>query len=375
MSAVPHPAAEPRVDFGDVRRIAVLRANGLGDFVFALPALRALRLRFPDALLVLLGKPWHQRFLTGRGPVVDEVIALPPITGVGVPPEQGGQDDEAAIEACCAALRERRFDMAFQMHGGGRYSNAFIQRIGARHTFGLHTPDAPRLAHSVPYMTLQNERLRLLEVAALAGAHTWELDPRLPVLVRDEVELESVIRLPDAPLAVLNPGATDPRRRWPTDRFAGIGDALAREGAVVAVHGDASERALTGAVVAAMKQPAIDLGGKLSLGGLAALLERAGIVVANDSGPLHLAQAVGSATVGLYWLTNLTVSGPPTSARRRVALSVTTDCPVCGRDNVASRCAHDPCFVDDITEQAVLTLTLDLWAQERRAQSAHEPAA
>lgn len=375
MSAVLHPAAEDGLDLGAVERIAVLRANGLGDFIFALPALRALRLRFPDAQLVLLGKPWHKRFLTGRGPVVDDVVALPPITGVGVPPEQGAREDPRAIDACIAGLRERRFDLAFQMHGGGRYSNPFIGQIGARHSFGLHTPDALRLERSVPYMRLQNERLRLLEVAALAGAHTRELDPRLPVLVRDEVELESVLRLPNAPLAVLNPGATDPRRRWPPARFARVGDALAAAGAAVVVQGDASERVLTAAVVAAMTRPAIDVGGRLSLDGLAALLGHACIVVGNDSGPLHLAQAVGAATVGLYWLVNLVVSGPPTAQRRRVAWAVTSDCPVCGRDNVAVRCEHDPCFVDDITEDEVLTLTLDLWEQERRDRAARAAVA
>lgn len=375
MSALPQPRSPDRFAFGTVERIAVLRANGLGDFIFTLPALRALRLRFPGAQMVLLGKPWHKRFLTGRGPLVDEVVALPPIAGVGVPPGQDGRHDPRAVEACCTALRERHFDLAFQMHGGGRYSNPFVRQLGAPHEFGLHTPDAPPLQHSVPYLRLQNERLRLLEVVALAGAHTWELDPRLPVLVRDEVELESVVRLPDAPMVVLNPGATDPRRRWPPERFARVGDLLAAEGAAVVLHGDASERGLTAAIAAAMTRPAIDLGGKLSLGGLAALLERACVVVANDSGPLHLAQAVGAATVGLYWLINLVISGPPTAARRRVALSVTSDCPVCGRDNTLVRCEHDPCFVDDIPVDEVVTLTLDLWRQERRERADRASAA
>jgi hypothetical protein len=55
--------------------------------------------------------------------------------------------------------------------------------------------------------------------------------------------------------------------------------------------------------------------------------------------------------------------------------SVTADCPVCGRDNVAVRCGHDPCFIDDIREDEVLMLTLDLWEQVRRDQAARESGA
>lgn len=368
------PDVSAAAPFGEVERIAVLRASGVGDYMFALPALVALRARYPQAAIVLLGKPWHRRFLSGRGPLLDEVVALPPIVGVGVPPQTPDvRIDEDLIEDCCGQLRRRHFDLAFQMHGGGRYSNPFIRRLGARYTFGLHTPDALRLDHSLPYMVLQNERLRLLELVAQAGARALELDPRLPLLARDEAELEAFVRLPDGPLAVLSPGASDPRRRWPVERFAAVGDMLAEAGAVVAVQGDEAERPLTAAVVAAMRQPALDLGGGLSLDGLAALLARARIFVGNDSGPLHLAQAVGAATVGLYWLTNLVVSGPPTAARRRVALSVQAQCPVCGRNNLAVRCPHDPCFIDDIGVDEVITLVRDLWLQESTDAAARPP--
>src|SRR5215472_7363490 len=69
-----------------VRKIAVLRANGLGDFIFALPALEALRAAYPEAEIVLLAKAWHATFLEDRPGPFNRVIVIPPHRGVGVDP-------------------------------------------------------------------------------------------------------------------------------------------------------------------------------------------------------------------------------------------------------------------------------------------------
>ena len=66
-----------------IKKIAVLRANALGDFIFILPALQALKDSFPDVEIVLLGKKWHDEYLTGRPSNVDRVVVVPPYPGVG----------------------------------------------------------------------------------------------------------------------------------------------------------------------------------------------------------------------------------------------------------------------------------------------------
>lgn len=357
-------AGRGRHAFGPVGQIAVLRAGGLGDLIFALPALASLRVRYPRARIVLLGKEWQRGFLEGRSPLVDEVLVLPPVPGVGE--AEDSEVDAAAVDAWVEVQRSRRFDLAFQFHGGGRYSNPFLLRLGARHSFGLCTPDAVPLAHALPYIPWQNERLRLLEVAGLAGAPVVDLEPLLPVLPRDWRELAEKVELERSPVAVLSPGARDPRRRWAVERFAAVGDALAEAGATVVVPGDAGECGLSAGVVAAMAWPALDLGGRLSLDGLTGLLACARLVVGNDSGPLHLAQALGTATVGLYWFANFLVSGPPTVACRRYAIAPRLACPVCGRENLHQRCPHDVSFVDDIGVEEVTGLALDLWRQQTK---------
>ena len=67
----------------DVRKIVVLRPSAVGDFVFALPALQALRQTWPEAELVLVGQAWQRTFLPGRAGPVDRVVTVPPVPGVG----------------------------------------------------------------------------------------------------------------------------------------------------------------------------------------------------------------------------------------------------------------------------------------------------
>ncbi len=350
-----------------MRRIAVVRANALGDFIFTLPALDALRRAYPKAHVTLLARAWHADFLRGRG-CVDAIEVLPALPGLGG--EGRPRAPDAEVEAFLERMRERRFDLAFQMHGGGRNSNPFTRSLGARLTIGARTSDAQALDRCLPYEPRQNERLRLLELAALAGARARDLDPRLPVLGRDREELARHWTPDGRTLAVLQPGATDPRRRWPAESFAAVGDALAAEGAVVAVNGTDAERETTRAVIAAMRSAAVDLTGALSIGGLSALLGHASVVVSNDTGPLHLAQALGAPTVGIYWLLNFMAFSPLVWEGRRHFMSYTTRCPECGAVNLEQRCAHDPSFVSEVRVEEVACAARELLRQRAPRQSA-----
>jgi ADP-heptose:LPS heptosyltransferase len=356
-----HDCDTPRVD--GVRRIAVLRAGALGDFVFALPAFDALRGAYPDAELVLLGRPWMADFLHERPGTVDRVVVVPCARGVGAPVD--AVEDPAALDEFFTRMRAERFDLALQLHGGGRFSNPFVAMLGARITAGMRASDAGPLDRTMPYVYHQNERMRLLEAVALVGAAPRTLQPRLAVTARDRAEADAVLPPSPAPLVVLQPGCTDPRRRWPAERFAALADALVDRGAVVAINGCRDERQLVRSILDTMRGDAVDLAGRLSLAGLAGVLSRASVVVGNDTGPLFLAEAVGAATVGIYWLMNLAQDGPVFRARHRYALSTRIDCPQCGRAQIDERCTHDPSFVADVTLDDVLTPALDLLREAR----------
>jgi ADP-heptose:LPS heptosyltransferase len=353
---MPSPPGSERVE--NVRRIAVLRAGGIGDFVFTLPALYALRVAYPEAEITLLGEVWHEKFLSKRPGPPDRAIAVPPSTGVNGP-DTGVDEDEEQLERFFARMRKERFDLALQMHGGGGYSNPFVRKLGARLTAGARAPGAPPLDRSIPYVYYQSEYMRHLEVAGLVGASAVDLQPRIRVTEGDLSEARQVAPENDVPLVVVHPSAGDERRRWPPEKFAALGDALAETGTRVAVVGVKEDRALISEVVDTLNHEALNLCGRLSLGGLAGLLSRCAVAVSNDSGPLHLAMAVGAATVGIFWGPNFINANPPLRTWHRPALSWRPDCPVCGDTLFDDICEHRASIVADIPVEEVVSYTLE----------------
>ena len=353
--------------FEGVERIAVLRGGGLGDLVFALPAIAALAGAYPGAQITLLGTRGHAALLAGRpGTAIDQVEVLPAAPGV-----QAGEEDPAALRDFTERMRATRFDLAVQAHGGGRNANPFLLSLGARHTVGTGTPDAPRLERTLHYDYFQHEVLRWLEVAGLAGAAPVDLEPRLPATDAERAAAREV--LGTGPTVVMHPGATDPRRHWPTERFAAVAAELARRAITTAVVGDPSEVAVAEAVVRAARagldaqqaKVVRSLAGRLDLSGLAGVLAEADVVLANDSGPRHLAQALGARTVGIFVFGNTINAMPFGREGNRIRLGRITSCPVCGRDATqvgwsAPRCEHDPSYVADVPVAEVLEDVLDL---------------
>jgi ADP-heptose:LPS heptosyltransferase len=269
------------------------------------------------------------------------------VQGVGA-----SETDSEKVEPFVDAMRAERFDLALQMFGGGRHSNPFLLRFGARWTAGTCAPGVPLLDRWVPYREPSPRRLALLEIAGLAGAAMrLPLDgqPELALTEADRREAEAVIPVQAGErLIVLQPGSSDPRRRWPVQSFAALGDRLAEYGASIAVNGSPDEADLVHEVVARMHAPAIALAGRLSLGGLCGLLARAALLVSNDTGPLHLGLALGVPSVGIFWLTNLIDGMPLRPSTLHAAMSVRTRCPVCDEDNLRLRCPHDVSFVADV---------------------------
>jgi len=357
----------------NVQKIAVLRAGGIGDFIFTLPALHALRKAYPEAEITLLGTAWHEEFLSGRPGTPDRTIVVPPSTGVNGP-DTGVDEDEEELKRFFARMREERFDLALQMHGGGAYSNPFVRRFEARLTAGARAPGAPPLDRSIPYVYYQSEYTRHLEVAGLVGASAVTLEPSIRVTEGDLSESRQAVPENEDPLVVLHPSAGSERRRWPTQNFAAVGDALAEAGARVAVVGVEKDRALISEVVETTNREAYNLCGRLSLAGLAGLLSRCAVAVSNDSGPLHLATAVGAATVGIYWGPNLINAGPLMRARHRPALSWRANCPVCGATLFDNNCGHRASVVADIPVEEAASHALELLASEPAVSSASSTA-
>ena len=352
-----------------VRRIVVLRANGLGDHVVAQPALAALRAAYPAATITLVASPPVVALLAGRPSAVDEVLAAPRVAGVrGEPGPDGPPDDPpAVVEEFCAAMRERRFDLGVQLHGGGGNANPLLLRLGARVTAGSRAPGAAPLDRTVPWTDFQHDLLRWLEVVSLVGAEPVGLRPRVAVTAADRAAAADALAGPGAgaadarPLVAVHPGATDPRRRWPARRLGELGAALSARGARVVLVGGADDAAAVDDIRAGLGgADAVDLVGRVSLSALVGVLERADLLVGNDSGPRHLAEAVGTATVGVFTRANLVDVAPLFRARHRVLVSWASRCAACSGDYLQTACDCGATVLGDIGVDAVLAAATEL---------------
>lgn len=345
-----------------VKKIAVFRATALGDFIFALPALDALHHTYPQAEIIYLGRAWHAEFIPGRVPGITRVLALPPAKGEQI--AQGLVIDPEAEEDSLRRLQAASFDIALQMQGGGVYSNPFVRAMGARLTAGAKAPEALPLDRWIPYTYYQPEVIRMLDIAALVGAHTdtRALNPSLSVLPADLEAAERFFEKIQPPFAVLHPGSTDPRRCWSPQSFAQVADRLHEEhGLQIVLTGVNNETRLCETVMQSMRCPALNLCSQLSLAALTGLLSRAVLLVCNDTGPLHLALAVGTRAVGLFWAEYVVNSMPLSRARFLPLIAWENHCPGCGepvhRHEAApppGGCTHEVSFINSIQPEQVM---------------------
>lgn len=258
----------------------------------AVPALRALRRAYPTAHIELIGLPECRWMIERFGRLLDALLLFPGFPGIPERPFAA-----TALERFVRSVRKAPFDLALQMHGSGRVSNAFTALLGARTAAGFY--DASR-QHSYgprffPYPERDAEVHRWLRLTAALGYPSE--DDRLEFSVTDEDraalgEHGALAALEGERIVCVHPGARDAARRWPVERFASVADALAEQGYRIVLTGTRAERAAADAVATAMKRRALNVAGETSLGMLAALLERAALLLTNDTGASHLAAAL-----------------------------------------------------------------------------------
>lgn len=329
-------------------RVAVFRALMLGDLLCATPALRALRHGWPDAQITLVGLPWA-RALAERLASVDSFIEFPGWPGL---PERR-RECGTTLRAWLAAMRSRRFDMALQLHGSGECVNGLVAAFGAKRCAAF-VPGAVRdTAHHamhrtvhdpVPWPAQGSEVERLLALTDRLALPRQGTGLDFPLRDGDRDAAERLCRpLGGRRFVLLHPGSQLPSRRWPAERFAAVGDALAAEGLAVVLTGSAGEAPLTRAVAERMRAPCLDLAGCTDLWTLGALVEWAAAVVCNDTGISHIAAALGTPSVVVASGSDVPRWAPADSERNRVFW----------RDLPCRPCAHVHCPHDQACARAV----------------------
>lgn len=276
-----------------MRSVIVVRAlPGLGDFLCAVPALRALRAAAPDAQITLLGLAANRPLVDRFAGYVDELLELPGYPGL---PEQ--PVDVRVIPGFLAGVQQRGADLVLQLHGSGVVTNGLAVLLGGRVTAGTYLPGqwCPDERTFLPYQEGESEVTRPLRVLEHVGIPSRGTALEFPRRDEDDAALHDLfrrMRLKRGEYVCIHPGSSNRAKRWPADDFLAVGRALAAQGLRVAVTGVAGEAELTARVARGIGRAAVDLAGACALGTTAALLAESRLLVCNDTGVSHLAAAL-----------------------------------------------------------------------------------
>lgn len=321
-------------------KIAYRAPNWLGDAVMATVVPPALRRAHPDAAIDVL-IPADLADVYARDAHVDRVIALEPGHEVDAY-RRGGYDHVLlAPVSLGSAWRAWRGSRALRF-GFATSRRGFL------------------LAGKLPAREWRRDRHQVENYRALASLLGEPSPGDVPHVTVDATwrrEAEALWADSKRPRVALQPGAAyGPAKRWAAERFAEVARSLAARGCTVAVlGGPADVEAVRGVREAA---PVLDLAGRTSVGVLAALLELADLVVTNDTGPMHLAAAVGTPTVAVFGSTSPTWTAPY-GERHRVVQHVVPCAPCFRRDcNIGYLCLEGVA-ASRVTDEAVASLAAE----------------
>lgn len=307
-----------------MKRLLVVLPNWFGETLFATPFLRALREGLPNSYLATLGWPQCREMLLDN-PRVDCLLDYD---------EHGRHRSLAGKWRLIQAIRRMDFDAAFILRKSlSRSMLLWLARIPARIGFA-HRKSGWLLTRHVPPSADGIHKaatyLPLLEAVGLARPPLLSYEYYVSLEERQAAAalLPHVQSGETRPLVVLHPGANWPHKRWPTDRFAALADRLiASHGAQVVITGGPDDRPLAEAIQQRMRQPPTLLAGRTTLRALAACLECAQLIIAADTGVLHMACALHRPVVALYGPTSPALTGPLGDPKRIVVIHHPDCCP------------------------------------------------
>ena len=309
------------------RRVLIIKPSAIGDVVHALPVLNLIRRRWPAAHVAWLVTPACAGLLDGH-PQLDEVVRFDR--------KRFGHAWRSPAAAVALAefhrdLRRRDFDLVIDLQGLFRsgwlaWSTGAEHRIGSADArefgwafYNQAVPSAGRDRHAVE---------RYLDVAEHLGLGRGPVEFVFPTDAADRAVVAPL--LPEGPFAVFLPATHWPTKRWPTERFAAlVAPVRERFGLASVVAGGPDAQPLPGAV---------HLAGLTTLRQLVAVLERASLVVANDTGPMHIAAALGRPLVTVFGPTDPARTGPYDRPDSVVRLDL--PCSPC----FSRRCVHQTCL-------------------------------
>ena len=348
------PARKP-----DKTRILLIRPDHLGDVLLTTPAIHALRQALPDAELHALVGPWSARVLASY-PTVDTILTLP-FPGFSRDPKDSWQSPYRLALTTARHLRRINYSSAVIFRPDHWWGAMVAQLAAIPERVGYALPDtAPFLTdakqHHHEHAVIQS--LRLAEhwcgpLPAEEAVYNFPIEPAHSSYINGYLEEWKIKR--DQPIFCIHPGSGTWVKQWEEERWALVADTLTEQlgGRVIFTGGD-HELPMVKRIVQQMRQPYCIIAGETHIGQLAALFARSQVVLGPDSGPLHLAAAVGTPTVTLFGPADPVEFGPWGPGSQHIVLTSTIGCRPCRIiDWAGDNPEYHPCL-RDITVGRVL---------------------
>jgi len=278
-------------------RILLTRTDRIGDVVLSTPAIKAVRDRYPEAHIAFMVRPYAKDIVDGN-PYLDEVIVY----------DKYGKNRSIFDTVKFAfSLRRKKFDLAVMLHPTNRvHLIAYLAGIPRR--VGFDRKASIFLTKKVVHLKqngLMHERDYTLELLSFAGITAKDKELFVPIHERDMKKAEELFEEfhvgADVPIIAVNPGAGCPSKRWKSENFAVVCDILAAgHKARILIISDMKNVKYARATAGAMKYEPVNLTGRTTVGVLAAVLSKCSLLISNDSGPVHMACAVGTPVISIF---------------------------------------------------------------------------
>lgn len=336
------------------KRILVINVNWIGDVLFSTPFIRAVREAYPEGYIACLLHPRCKEMLESN-PRLNEIIIYD---------EEGVHKRLLGKLKLINILRKKRFDVAFILHRS--FTKALMatlagvkERIGypAKRRAMLLTGQVEEPGEEIHKVEYFLKIAKAYGITAKSRSYEFFINETDRNFIKDFLRTSGVSEKDI--LVVLCPGGNWDPKRWPKENFARIGDALAeRFGAKIVISGAKKDVSLAREIEGMMTAKPIISCGKTSLKELGALLERANLVIANDTGPMHIAVSQKTKTIALFGPTSPKITGPYGDGDYRV-ISKYEECEIPCYDFT---CTDNKCMgaikVDDVLKESTDLLGL-----------------
>lgn len=363
----------------DRPNILIVKLSAIGDVVHTLPALNTLRQYYPGACITWLVEPAAADLILGH-PALDHVLVAHRKQWINGLLTNQWPVYVKQITGFISRLRDREYDMVFDFQAALKGA-AWIAMVHGKRKIGfdrgLEHQEHSYLAlnERIPAVSMETHALdRNLMMLEAAGIPHSSIEYRLPVMPghhRRAAELLSVSGIPEGqPFMVINPMATWETKLWDPQKFAQVADRIqSTSGWPVVFTGGPGDRAYNEIILTRMQTSAPNLAGRTDLMTLAALLQRAGLMITTDTGPMHIAAAVGTPTIALFGPTAPWRTGPYGQGHRIVRTDL--PCSPCFK----RRCPDTPACMSSIRVEQVMSAVHDQLSSNANAQPIASPPA